>query len=107
MEQRQGGRWYGIGEDGSEWGEVLAWEPPTRVLLASRVGMNWQFDPNLLTEDDIRFAALGDHSTRTTSSIGCLKKMGDAAESARDVFESEAGWGSLLAAYRSTVDATP
>ena len=39
MEQRQGGRWYEVGEDGStcERGEVLAWEPPTRVLLAWRI----------------------------------------------------------------------
>ena len=41
MEERSGGRWYERGDDGSEcaWGKVLAWEPPTRVVLA------WQILP--------------------------------------------------------------
>jgi hypothetical protein len=52
IEPRTRGRWYEIGEDGSkcDWGEVLAWEPPARLLLAWRIGADWRFDPNLLAE---------------------------------------------------------
>lgn len=107
MEQRAGGRWYEIGEDGSEcaWGEVLAWEPPTRVLLAWRIGMDWQFDPGLLTEVDVRFTALGDDTTRVDLEHRLLENMGEAAERAREVFESDSGWGNLLAAYRAAISA--
>jgi uncharacterized protein YndB with AHSA1/START domain len=40
IEPRTGGRWYGLLENGSEaeWGDVLAWEPPRRLLLAWRIG---------------------------------------------------------------------
>src|SRR5262249_13047368 len=35
LEGRQGGGWYELGEDGSrcEWGKVLVWDPPRRVVL--------------------------------------------------------------------------
>lgn len=106
IEPRAGGRWYEIGEDGSEcdWGEVLAWEPPTRVLLAWRIGVDWQFDPKLLTEVDVRFTAIGDGATRVELEHRQLENMGEAAAKAREVFDSEGGWGGLLAAYRSAVE---
>ncbi|WP_026227890.1 SRPBCC family protein [Hoeflea sp. 108] len=101
IEPRSGGRWYEIGEDGSEcdWGEVLAWEPPARVLLAWRIGANWQFDPDLLTEVDVRFTALGDNATRIDLEHRLLENMGAAGEKAREIFDSEGGWTGILAAY--------
>src|SRR5260221_9873490 len=52
LEPQVGGRWYEIGEDGAEceWGEVLAWEPPARLILAWRIGADWKFDAALTTE---------------------------------------------------------
>lgn len=36
IELRVGGRWYEVREDGSqcEWGRVLDWEPPSKLVLA-------------------------------------------------------------------------
>ena len=48
LESREVGHWYERGVDGSEcdWGRVLAWEPPSRVLFTWQIGGNWQFDPD-------------------------------------------------------------
>ena len=103
IEPRVGGRWYEIGEDGSEceWGEVLAWQPPNRVLLAWRIGIDWRFDPGLLTEVDVRFTALGDDATRVELEHRLLENMGEAAGTAREIFESDRGWTGLLASFRA------
>ncbi len=101
IEPRAGGRWYEIGEDGGEcdWGEVLEWEPPSRLLLAWRIRADWQFDPALLTELEIRFVPLGENSTRIELEHRLLENLGEAAEVARQSFESEHGWAGILAGY--------
>ena len=101
IEPHRGGRWYEISEDGSicPWGEVLEWEPPNRVLLAWRIGLDWQYDPTLLTEVEVLFIPMGDRQTRVDLEHRLIENMGDAAEQAREIFGSEAGWPGLLAAY--------
>jgi uncharacterized protein YndB with AHSA1/START domain len=101
IEPRTAGRWYEIGEDGSEcdWGEVLAWEPPTRLLLAWRIGADWRFDPGLLTEVEVRFVAVGERTTRVELEHRLLENMGEAAQAMRAKFDDEQGWGGLLALY--------
>jgi uncharacterized protein YndB with AHSA1/START domain len=101
IEPRTGGRWYEVGEDGSEcdWGDVLKWEAPERVLLAWRITADWKYDPDLLTEIDIRFVALGENSTRVDLEHRLLENLGEAAEAVRKIFDTEPGWGTLLAAY--------
>ena len=61
IEPRVGGRWFERDEDGREtsWGDVLAWDPPRRVLLAWRIGSDWTYHPDLLTEVEITFAPTG------------------------------------------------
>ena len=62
LEPKVGGRWYEIGEDGSEtqWGKVMIWEPPHRVVMVWSVDPDWKFDPGLHTEVEVRFTPEGD-----------------------------------------------
>ena len=105
IEPRIGGRWYEIGEDGNEcnWGDVLAWEAPTRILLAWRIGVDWQYHRDLHTEVDVRFTALGENSTRVDLEHRLLENMGATAEKAREIFKSDGGWTGLLAGYQAEV----
>src|SRR5262245_50555063 len=56
IEPHVGGRWYERGDDGStcDWGSVLAWEPTSRLVLSWDISADWQPDPNLKTEVEIR-----------------------------------------------------
>jgi uncharacterized protein YndB with AHSA1/START domain len=95
IEPRAGGRWFERGEDGSEcqWGKVLAWEPPTRLLLAWQINAQWQFDAALLTEVEISFASDGT-GTLVTLEHRHLERLGDGADALRQAFEG--GWMNLL-----------
>ena len=98
MEPREGGRWFERSEDGSEteWGRVLAWEPPGRVVLAWQLSAQWSFDPNLHTEIEVRFTAEDDGRTRVDLEHRKLEAYAEAAEQMRTVLGSDDGWGGLL-----------
>ena len=100
IEPRAGGRWFGRLENGAEalWGDVLVWAPPGRVVLAWRLGADWRYDPALLTEVEVTFAAEG-AATRVTLEHRLLENMGAAGEGARAMFDSDGGWGMLLGLF--------
>lgn len=105
IEPRAGGRWYEIGEDGSQcpWGDVLAWEPPSRLLLAWRIGADWQYHADLETEVEVTFVADGE-GTRVTLEHRRLERMGEAAEGLRAQIDSEGGWTGIMALYAAEAD---
>ena len=107
IEPKAGGRWYEIGEDGSEcdWGDVLAWEPPARLLLAWRLNAQWEYDPDLLTEVEIRFVALSESETRVDFEHRGFERMGAGGEAARAGVDAPNGWGGILAEFQRAAEA--
>jgi uncharacterized protein YndB with AHSA1/START domain len=109
MEPREGGRWYEIGVDGStcEWGRVLTWEPPTRVVLAWMIGADWKHDadPSHASEVDVRFTALGDSQTRVELEHRHLDRHGEGWEAAvRAPVSSPGGWPGTLQLYKAKAE---
>jgi uncharacterized protein YndB with AHSA1/START domain len=98
IEPRTGGRWYERGDDGAEcdWGRVLAWEPPGRVVLAWQISADWKADPAIHTEIEVRFTAEGDGRTRVDLEHRGLESFGERAEQMRAIFGSDGGWNGLL-----------
>ncbi len=106
IEPSVGGRWFERGEDGREceWGKVLAWEPPHRLVLAWQIGADWKYDPELMTEVEVRFAADGAGFTRVEFEHRKLERYGDVAAKVREFISSAGGWPALLEAFRNACE---
>jgi uncharacterized protein YndB with AHSA1/START domain len=98
IEPRAGGRWFERGEDGSEcdWGKVLAWEPPTRLLLSWQLNGNFQVDPSLVTEVEVTFISEDANLTRVELEHRYIERAGDTAAALRAGVDSPGGWAGLL-----------
>jgi uncharacterized protein YndB with AHSA1/START domain len=107
IEPRTGGRWYERGDDGTEcdWGRVLAWEPPGRIVLAWQISAEWKADPTIRTEVEVRFTPEGDGRTRVDLEHRGLESFGERAEQMRAIFGSDGGWNGLLRRFAETVPA--
>ncbi len=98
VEPREGGRWFEVDADGKEcqWGKVLAWEPADRLLLAWQLNGDWDYDPDFLTELEIRFVPEGPTSTRVELEHRHLERFGDDAPAVRSSLDGSNGWSGLL-----------
>jgi uncharacterized protein YndB with AHSA1/START domain len=101
LEPRVGGRWYERGDDGStcDWGRVLVWEPSTRLVLTWDIDANWQFDPELNTEIEVRFIAESENRTRVELEHRKLDRYGARRDEMRAIFDTQGDWGKLLALF--------
>jgi uncharacterized protein YndB with AHSA1/START domain len=109
VEPRVGGRWYERGEDGStcEWGSVLAWEPTSRLVLSWDITADWQYDPLLKTEIEVRFIAEGKDATRVELEHRRLDRYGARRDEMRHIFETGGDWGRLLAMFAARASEEP
>ena len=98
IEPRAGGRWFERGVDGSECdvGKVLVFEPPTRLVLIWQLGADFKFDPELITEVEVRFIAEGADATRVELEHRNLERFGDRADAMRSQIDAPNGWGGIL-----------
>jgi uncharacterized protein YndB with AHSA1/START domain len=106
IEPRAGGRWYEVGVDGSEcdWGKVLAWEPPTRLLLAWQLTLRFEYDPDFQSEVEVRFTNLGEGRTRVDLEHR-LEAYGKDAQAVSESVGSPGGWQAILELYAQAAQA--
>jgi uncharacterized protein YndB with AHSA1/START domain len=108
LEPRVGGRWFERAHDGSEcqWGDVLAWEPPKRVVLTWDINADWQYQRGFGTEVEVQFLREGPEKTRVVLEHRKLERFGDKAEMMRAMFEAPGAWISTLEALAKAAEAT-
>ena len=110
LECRPGGRAYGVGEDGSEsdWGRVLAYEPPQRIVVSWDISLAWkhELDPAKASEFEVSFTPEGDGRTLVVLEHRHLDRHGEGWEAMRDAVGSPGGWGGGLGAFAKAAEAT-
>jgi uncharacterized protein YndB with AHSA1/START domain len=109
LEQKQGGRWYERGTDGSEcdWGRVLAFEPPRRVLMSWQINGEWQYEPDAsrASEVEVLFTDLGDGQTRVDVEHRELARHGESAPEVLQGISGSGGWSGILESFAATAAA--
>jgi len=102
IEPHVGGRWYEVGANGGtyDWGRVVAFERPERLVLLWQLGLDFEFHADLETTVEVLFRSEGEH-TVVEFEHRDLERMG---ENAAQVLESmDGGWGALLDRFASAL----
>jgi hypothetical protein len=103
IEPRVGGRWYQIGEDGSECinGYVRGWSPPATLTLSWRLNGKFELDDSVESEIEIRFIAEAPNLTRVELEHRITAVD---AEAMRSAVDAPNGWTAILAAYAQNTE---
>lgn len=103
FEPKVGGFIYDRGVDGSvcRWARVLAYEPPSRLLLSWDISPRWQVESNPLktSEWEVRFIAETPDRTRVEIEHRNLDRHGDGWEGVRAGVAADQGWPLYLQRY--------
>ena len=106
IEPREGGRWYERGVDGSEcdWGHVLAWQPPHRLVVTWQINGQWQYDPDPehASEIEVRFTPEGSDQTTVELEHRLIHRLAG-GEAIRDSISGGGGWSAVLAQFAKAV----
>jgi uncharacterized protein YndB with AHSA1/START domain len=106
LEPGVGGRWFERGVDGSEcdWGRVLVWEPPHRLVLTWQINGSWRFDPDpeKASEIEARFTAAGPGECVVEVEHRHFERL-DGGQAVNDAINGGGGWALLLDGYAKTV----
>jgi uncharacterized protein YndB with AHSA1/START domain len=109
LESRTGGRWYERGVDGSEcdWGRVLVWEPPHRLVVTWQINGQWQYDPDPehASEIEVRFTADRTGQTKVELEHRHLDRLVGGQE-IHDTISGAGSWSGMLELVAKAVAST-
>lgn len=109
VEPKEGGRWFERGVDGSEcdWGRVLEYVPPTRLVLSWHLGPEFSYDPDLkkASRVEVTFRSEGEGHTRVDLVHSELDRHGAGWEKLRDSVGSKGGWSGVVELFATAASA--
>jgi uncharacterized protein YndB with AHSA1/START domain len=108
IEGRAGGRCYTEQTDGTDcdWGSVLVWDPPRRLVIAWQVTAAWGYepDPAKSSEVEVRFEPQPGGATRIELEHRHLQRHGPGFEAIRNAVDSPDGWAGSLRLYAARAE---
>jgi uncharacterized protein YndB with AHSA1/START domain len=98
LELHEGGRFYErTGGEEHEWGRVLVFDPPRRLVI------EWHVNPeNPSTEIEVTFTPEGD-STRVDVVHGGWERFAEPTGATRSSYDADDGWTTVVARYAEAV----
>ena len=113
VEPRVGGRWFERDAEGhtTDWGTVLAWDPPNRVTFSWHLGPghdqpDWVCDPDMAkaSEVEIRFTSERPGTTLVQLEHSKLERHGEGYQKLREIFDGPGAWVSILEQFAKTAN---
>ena len=105
IEPHLGGRWYEVGEDGSQAtvGKILLWDPPKRFIVSWDINHRWKPDTTVGSEVEVRFTIEGPDATLVELEHRKFETMGaEAGASLRK--DVDGGWPGILEGFRAAAE---
>lgn len=104
MEPCKDGRCTEIGPRGFQldWGRVLEWQPPQKLVLTWQIGPDRvpQPNPDNASRIEVVFTAVSDSQTQLSFEHRDIHQHGEGAEDYRAALDSEYGWDFILEKYQ-------
>ncbi len=87
-----------------EWGQVLVWDPPKRLVFAWQITPEWKYQPDLAqsSEVEVRFTPLDEGATRVDLEHRHFERHGVGGDTMRAGVDTPEGWTGLLNLYAKT-----
>jgi len=105
IEARLGGRCYTTQDDGTDcdWGQILAWDPPHRLVIAWQITHEWGYQPDLAksSEVEIQFSPDPGGGTRVDLEHRHFERMGPEGDTMRIGVGGPGGWAGLLEMFKA------
>jgi uncharacterized protein YndB with AHSA1/START domain len=105
IEPRSGGRWFERDANGNEcdWGTVIAFEPPHRLLLGWHLTPEWTYDPDPEKATEVEITCTeADGGTLVELEHRGFERHGEPGTQMRDAVSAPGGWADLLEMYATS-----
>jgi uncharacterized protein YndB with AHSA1/START domain len=99
LESKAGGRWYERGVDGTEceWGTVLVFEPPRRLVVTWQLNAEFEYDPDPEHASEVEVLFIEqDGQTKVEFQHRYIERLGAGAEDLAKAVGKPDGWPGIL-----------